>query len=250
MKNTLPYRFLSLHRLRWPGLVGLVLSSCGGEGPSGEPTSATPAVTSGGSQGGPAAAPADGASCTLSSGSDCDPECGAACGTASACLDICCTDTTTLGTTCGGTCVDVETNVEHCGECGNACEADEVCHEGACKVNCSPASPLVTQACEALCSKMGPDCAYGFGGPYMFFPFPQAASSGGTGGAGSFWESEAKCVAQCQGLAVEGPCAEASASLANCWTAALTCSQGAAVFAACDAEHVEAQSCVSACAPL
>lgn len=38
---------------------------------------------------------------------------------------------------CDGECVDVSTDADHCGECGNSCGSGKVCEEGACRVECS-----------------------------------------------------------------------------------------------------------------
>lgn len=44
---------------------------------------------------------------------------------------------------CGTDCVDLNTNLAHCGACGNACEAGAVCALGRCSASCSAAVPCV-----------------------------------------------------------------------------------------------------------
>jgi len=39
-------------------------------------------------------------------------------------------------TLCGTECVDLSSDVDHCGACGNACEEDEVCFDGSCDSEC------------------------------------------------------------------------------------------------------------------
>lgn len=44
---------------------------------------------------------------------------------------------------CGGACVNIQTNVDHCGECGNRCEAEtDRCHQGVCRHFCTLNSVL------------------------------------------------------------------------------------------------------------
>src|SRR4051812_15210938 len=46
---------------------------------------------------------------------------------------------------CGGACADPRSDHDHCGACGVACAAGEVCDLGACKVSCS----MPSSACGA-----------------------------------------------------------------------------------------------------
>ncbi|UJR79192.1 hypothetical protein [Sandaracinus amylolyticus] len=54
---------------------------------------------------------------------------------------------------CGDTCVDTESSRTHCGECGNACEADEACVEGSCAIVC----PASQSACDGVCADLDTD---------------------------------------------------------------------------------------------
>jgi hypothetical protein len=35
--------------------------------------------------------------------------------------------------TCDGECVDLDTDRDHCGECGHDCDSDEICKDGECR---------------------------------------------------------------------------------------------------------------------
>jgi len=48
---------------------------------------------------------------------------------------------------CAGLCVDVQSNHEHCGTCGRACEAVRVCSAGECLLEC----PAGTELCSGGC---------------------------------------------------------------------------------------------------
>jgi len=48
---------------------------------------------------------------------------------------------------CGGRCTDVASNVNHCGACGNVCDAGRVCSRGECVQTCQPWETL----CSGLC---------------------------------------------------------------------------------------------------
>ncbi|MBN1770637.1 MAG: hypothetical protein JXB32_05200 [Deltaproteobacteria bacterium] len=51
---------------------------------------------------------------------------------------------------CGGTCVDLTTDPDHCGRCGHACAAGEVCNEGACASTCTGGLTNCDGACVDL----------------------------------------------------------------------------------------------------
>jgi hypothetical protein len=51
---------------------------------------------------------------------------------------------------CGGECVDLATDPQHCGECGYACTASEVCSAGSCRCQGAPRLLSVTPANAAL----------------------------------------------------------------------------------------------------
>jgi hypothetical protein len=50
------------------------------------------------------------------------------------------------GQCCAGTCVDIDTSHDHCGSCGNACAANEICVDGACQTChvCAADCPFTT----------------------------------------------------------------------------------------------------------
>jgi hypothetical protein len=73
------------------------------------------------------------------------------------------------GTLCDGRCVDLSSDHEACGRCGNACDIDAVCSQGACTPSCP--APLV--ACGAQCANLDYDphhcgrCANDCGGSHV-----------------------------------------------------------------------------------
>ena len=48
---------------------------------------------------------------------------------------------------CDGDCVDVRSNAQHCGQCGNACEDDDFCVDGSCEAEC----PEELDECDGQC---------------------------------------------------------------------------------------------------
>ena len=80
--------------------------------------------------------------------------CDTKCATTETCVEGVCTpsevncsddpdaDATTL---CWGTCVDLDSDAQNCGTCGNACLADQACEAGTC------VCPPDTQVCEGKC---------------------------------------------------------------------------------------------------
>ena len=47
-------------------------------------------------------------------------------------------------TECSGKCINLKSNNQNCGECGNACKNGEVCTEGKCKLVCPRTTRSVT----------------------------------------------------------------------------------------------------------
>jgi hypothetical protein len=59
---------------------------------------------------------------------------------------------------CGSSCVDRDTDPLHCGECGDSCDADQLCVDGDCR-RFTPAAGCTTCPCHA-CDDEDPCCAY------------------------------------------------------------------------------------------
>jgi hypothetical protein len=68
---------------------------------------------------------------------------------------------------CGGRCVDTQSQREHCGACGNACPADQVCTLGRCAFSCPTGQQVCNGACVTLrtdrqhCGACGNACPAG-----------------------------------------------------------------------------------------
>jgi|GEM_PF-3140795 len=56
-------------------------------------------------------------------------------------------------TNCGGFCVNLSSNHENCGSCGNACPEIQVCNNGECKYECPPGKV----ACSGVCTDVKTD---------------------------------------------------------------------------------------------
>lgn len=57
---------------------------------------------------------------------------------------------------CGGACVDTNNDPDHCGACGTACTAEQLCSMGACGVTCLGG----TELCDGLCVNTDNDPDY------------------------------------------------------------------------------------------
>lgn len=70
-------------------------------------------------------------------------------------------------TECSAVCVDTASNPAHCGNCGVACSASQVCSSGLCTASCGPGFALCGQACVVLssdalnCGACGTTCDLG-----------------------------------------------------------------------------------------
>ncbi len=60
-------------------------------------------------------------------------------------------------TVCGGACVDTQTSRDHCGACGKACAAGEVCSAGACSLSCGGGTVKCTSGGSSVCSTLASD---------------------------------------------------------------------------------------------
>jgi hypothetical protein len=59
---------------------------------------------------------------------------------------------------CGGLCVDILSDLDHCGQCGNACGGDEICKYGSCCANSGPSGPDVVCCSGIICNPPGENC--------------------------------------------------------------------------------------------
>jgi hypothetical protein len=59
---------------------------------------------------------------------------------------------------CGGLCVDAFSDLQHCGECGNACGATETCYYGHCCVEDGPKGPHNLCCTGFVCNPPGQNC--------------------------------------------------------------------------------------------
>ena len=70
-------------------------------------------------------------------------------------------------TLCGDACVDIVTNAAHCGQCGTACSAEQVCSAGSCATTCPAGLAQCGQDCVDLsthvfnCGSCGNGCLEG-----------------------------------------------------------------------------------------
>jgi hypothetical protein len=70
-------------------------------------------------------------------------------------------------TSCNGSCVDLDSTPEHCGGCGKACGASQLCSAGVCKTTCDDGLTTCGSACvdiltdAANCGGCGKVCAAG-----------------------------------------------------------------------------------------
>jgi hypothetical protein len=68
-------------------------------------------------------------------------------------------------TRCEGRCVDLDVDHDHCGECGHACEAAQICTGGECTLECPPGETdcdgecVITTADHDHCGECGNACA-------------------------------------------------------------------------------------------
>ena len=77
-----------------------------------------------------------------------------------------CVDSCADGTeSCDGACVDTQTDPQHCGACGDACDADQLCELGSCVDACSDATTECSGGCVDTetdvdhCGGCGNECA-------------------------------------------------------------------------------------------
>jgi hypothetical protein len=80
----------------------------------------------------------------------------------------CTCDPSCSGSCCAGVCVDLDTDPNNCGACGEACPAGQVCQVGECGIACGgamcdPASEIcvddMCQACDVTCNSADHTCS-------------------------------------------------------------------------------------------
>jgi hypothetical protein len=110
-------------------------------------------------------------------------------------------------TLCGGVCVDLNSNANHCGTCGNSCPADKVCIGGAC--SCPPGFVSCGNNCVDISTDVNNCGACGFNCP------PGKICVGGV------------CSTCPSGLVdCSGACVDIQTSAANCGACGNTCPTG------------------------
>ena len=111
---------------------------------------------------------------------------------------------------CGGDCVELREDPMHCGGCGIACDAGEVCSEGA----CVPACPAGMAPCDGQCVHLDRD-------------WDHCGACGNPCPAGEMCAS-GECVAACpQGMeACERSCVDLRADRENCGACGEACAPG------------------------
>lgn len=126
---------------------------------------------------------------------------------------------------CDGVCVDTQTNKLNCGSCGNGCEANQVCTNGACGVGC----PGVQSECDGLCYDLQSDSKH-------CGTCSNACASGEVCGNG-----ECALVCPTGQDACSNSCVDLQTDAAHCGTCATACGQN---------EECSAGTCVIACKTL
>jgi hypothetical protein len=59
---------------------------------------------------------------------------------------------------CGALCVDAQSDLQHCGQCGNACGGAEICRFGHCCVKTGPQGPHNLCCTGIVCNPPGQNC--------------------------------------------------------------------------------------------
>jgi len=113
--------------------------------------------------------------------------------------------------TCGGTaCVDLQTDMQHCGTCGEACGGDAVCVEGGC------ACPGDLLACDSGCVDLDSN--------------PVNCGSCGSG-CGDLFCLQGECSADCGGFTeCGGACVDLLNDSNHCGACGTACGPGASCF--------------------
>ncbi len=124
---------------------------------------------------------------------------------------------------CGDACVDTATDPRHCGGCGAACDADELCSDGSCRASCPEGQTLCGGECHDLEAS--------------------AAHCGGCGAACDAGEvcSSGSCETSCPAgqTACDGGCQDLDESALHCGACGNACAAG---------ERCDGGACVPDCA--
>jgi hypothetical protein len=113
--------------------------------------------------------------------------------------------------TCGGTaCIDLQTNAQHCGSCGQACGGTAVCVDGGC------ACPGDLSACDSGCVDLGSD---------------PANCGSCESGCGDWFCLQGDCSADCGGLTeCSGACVDLLNHSNHCGACGNACDPGTSCF--------------------
>ncbi|MBI5514103.1 MAG: hypothetical protein HY909_10070 [Deltaproteobacteria bacterium] len=129
-------------------------------------------------------------------------------------------------TLCGGECVDTASSATHCGACGRACAAGELCSEGACQSACAPPGTL----CMGACVRTQSDASHcgGCGMRCMLANATAACTDGACAVAAC-----AEGFGDCDGMAANGCETDLRTSAGHCGACGRACSGGGAGTASC-----------------
>lgn len=111
---------------------------------------------------------------------------------------------------CNGTCVDVNSDFQNCGSCGNACPSDQVCSHGSCATVCGGGSVRCGNNCLDLTSD------------------PNNCGSCGNKCAGGQVCSKSTCALTCQSGLTDctGACVDLTSNDLNCNACGNACADG------------------------
>lgn len=138
------------------------------------------------------------------------------------------------GTTlCGDLCRDTSINPDHCGACGAACPAGQMCRNGACVAcTCEPACPVGQIRCNGVCVN-------------------SQSSSANCGTCGHVCPSGQTCVSgvcqQCPGAMCNGTCVDLATDVRNCGGCGVVCPSNASCGNGTCTCPPETQMCGSDC---
>ncbi len=114
--------------------------------------------------------------------------------------------------TCDGVCVDLNTDTNNCGECGNTCDDGETCNDGECLLDCVGG----TTSCDNVCANLDTD----------------ADNCGACGSACDSGEAcnDGECFVECSGSedSCDGVCVDLDTDTDHCGACGSECNDGEA----------------------